>query len=267
MNRNYFRLIDSGACGAAFNMALDEAIALSVKDGQALPAVRLYGWEQPALSLGRFQKNKEGFYADFIRASGLPAVVRPTGGRAVLHLESELTYSVSARMEGVFKGQDLFGCYAVISAAISRALERLGAKVEVKIERRRPAAAVLKGKSNAHCFQSISYAEIASGGRKLVGSAQRRWPEGFLQQGSIPFETDVPLQGKVFREFDPGAMAGLSEIVSGGGDKKRKREALKRYLIDEFEAVLRVPLLAAAPQRRELELARDLLPGYESACF
>lgn len=268
MNKNFFRLIDSGAGGAAFNMALDEALALSVRGGETPAVVRFYGWRRPALSLGRFQKNKEGFYTDFIRESGLPVVVRPTGGRAVLHLESELTYSVSARFEGGFKGQNLFGCYAVVSSAISRALERFcfGANVEVKTERRGPEFARRAGSSkNAHCFQSVSYSEITSGGRKLVGSAQRRWPEGFLQQGSIPFEIDGPLQGRVFRGFDAGAMIGLDEIVPGV--KKEKLAALKRFLTEEFEAVLGAPLLASDPDRRELALARDLLPGYESACF
>ncbi|MDA8387234.1 MAG: lipoate--protein ligase family protein [Nitrospiraceae bacterium] len=266
---NFFRVIDSGACGAAFNMALDEALAISVREA-GLPAIRFYGWERPALSLGRFQKDKKGFHSDFIRESGLPVVVRPTGGRAVLHLPGELTYSVSSRFEGAFRGKNLFECYGIISSAISRALGRLGADVEVKLERRGgPAAGISAGQGgngkNAHCFQCVSYAEITSGGRKLVGSAQRRWPDGFLQQGSIPFEIDGPLQGRIFRGFDPLAMSGLNEIVPGPAD--RSRETLKRYLTEEFRAVLGVDLLAAAPARRERALARDLLPAYESSCF
>lgn len=259
----FFRLIDSGDCDAAFNMALDEALALSVKDGKTPPAVRFYGWRRPSLSLGRFQKNRDGFHVDFIRASGLPAVVRPTGGRAVLHLPNELTYSVCSRFVGVFSGKDLFGCYAIISSAISGALEQLGAKVEVRSERR--AGQGQRQSKNAHCFQSVSYSEISSGGRKLVGSAQRRWPEGFLQQGSIPFETGGPLPGRIFKGFNPRLMAGLNEVVPG--PEGRKREDLKRLLAEQFGADLGVPLVEAAPEPRELALARQLLPGYESAYF
>ena len=257
-----FRLIDSGAGSAAFNMALDEAIAVSVRTGAQKPAVRFYGWERPALSLGRFQKNS-GFHADFIRESGLNVVVRPTGGRAVLHLPSEFTYSVCSRFEGVFGGKNLFECYRVIGYAISRALVRLGADVEMGRERRNGG---VTGKS-AHCFQSVSYAEITSGGRKLVGSAQRRWPDGFLQQGSIPFEIDAALEEKVFKGFDPTTMAGVSEIVPGAAEQKEKQETLKRYLTEEFGAVLGAAFLQARPAPRELALARDLLPAYGPSCF
>ncbi len=258
-----FRLIDSGACGAAFNMALDEALALSINQHLAPPAIRFYGWDRPSLSLGRFQKKNilekkdGGLGLDFIKESGLPVVVRPTGGRAVLH-GNELTYSVSSRYEGVFRGKDLFGCYAVISSAIERALRRFGVPVQVKNGR---GAIGRQAGRTALCFGSVSYAEITSGGKKIVGSAQRRWPEGFLQQGSIPFEIDEFLGRKVFRgSFDPGAMAGLKSLAPDASPG-----VLKQFLKEEFEGVLGAPLVPAEPAPEELARARQLLPRYFSS--
>ena len=285
-----FRLIDSGACGAAFNMALDEALALSVKQGLTPPAVRFYGWDQPSLSLGRFQKKEHflnkggGLDLDFIKESGLPVVVRPTGGRTVLH-GNELTYSLVSRYEGAFGGKDLFGCYAVISSAIEKALRRFGVPVEVKMSRERISsgkASFLTGEEEKvssredvsgrqgkkaggtiQCFGSVSYAEMTANGRKIVGSAQRRWTGGFLQQGSIPFEIDEHLGGKVFRgAFNSEVMAGLATLVHGASPS-----LFKRLLAEGFEEVLGVPLEPSVPDPQELALALELLPGYKSACF
>ncbi len=50
-----WRYIDSGACDAAYNMALDEAIAAAVRKGDSPPTLRFYGWLLPAVSLGAFQ--------------------------------------------------------------------------------------------------------------------------------------------------------------------------------------------------------------------
>ena len=273
-------------------MALDEALAISVKDGFTPPALRFYCWDRPSLSLGRFQKkehffrNKPGLDLEFIEQSGMPVVVRPTGGRAVLH-GNELTYSLASRYEGAFGGKDLYGCYAVISSAIERALRRFGVPVEVKTGRDRifhpggtqrsstghdgkkdgPEREVKRPGRTSPCFASVSYAEITANGRKIVGSAQRRWTGGFLQQGSIPFEIDWQLAKKVFGgffsfDFAPSVMAGLATLVPGAS-----RELFKRILAQEFEAVLGVPLVPSEPAPRELALAQELLPVYESACF
>ena len=51
------RLLDTGPLGAAYNMALDEAIAESVLSGGEPPTLRLYGWSVPAVSLGRNQRS------------------------------------------------------------------------------------------------------------------------------------------------------------------------------------------------------------------
>ena len=55
---NYaWRLIDTGSCSAAYNMALDEAIAITVRQDLSPPTLRIYGWNQPSLSIGCFQKS------------------------------------------------------------------------------------------------------------------------------------------------------------------------------------------------------------------
>ena len=48
-------LLDSGKCGPAFNMALDEAL-LEAVGRLDRPVLRFYGWTEPAATFGYFQK-------------------------------------------------------------------------------------------------------------------------------------------------------------------------------------------------------------------
>jgi len=71
-----WRLIDTGRCAAAYNMALDEALMLCVEE----PVLRFYGWEPAAVSLGYFQSAAE---MEQWRKKGYVVVRRLTGGGAI----------------------------------------------------------------------------------------------------------------------------------------------------------------------------------------
>lgn len=51
-----WRVIDTGPCCGRENMAIDEALFRCFDPAASWPVLRLYGWQPPALSLGRFQK-------------------------------------------------------------------------------------------------------------------------------------------------------------------------------------------------------------------
>lgn len=88
-----WRLIVSGAADGVWNMALDEALAESVRAG-GLPFLRFYEWEPYTLSLGRFQ-NPSGLAEAAVL---VPRVRRPTGGGGIWHAD-ELTYSLGCRQD------------------------------------------------------------------------------------------------------------------------------------------------------------------------
>jgi len=70
-----FFLLNSGKCGAAFNMALDEAL-LEAMPRLGQPVLRFYGWTEPTATFGYFQK-----FAEIERTTALrPLIRRPTGG-------------------------------------------------------------------------------------------------------------------------------------------------------------------------------------------
>ena len=176
-----WRLIDSGPCDAFYNMALDEAIATGVRRGSAPTTLRLYGWDRPALTLGCFQKASD-INIEYCQSKDIPVVRRPTGGRAILHGD-ELTYSFSANTDRGPFSDGLLDSYRRIGIAFSIAFRKIGVKAEPKKEREK--GRVLS--RSPLCFQSSSFGEILADNKKLVGSAQKRWNDGLLQQGSIPY--------------------------------------------------------------------------------
>ena len=178
--RASWRLLDTPPAPGAWNMAVDEALAESVRAGGP-PVLRVYRWSPPCLSLGRNQPSG-GYDRDEIRRRGLDVVRRPTGGRAVLH-HRELTYSVATR-EGELGGPRQ--SYAAINRALVAGLARLGvpARLQPAGTERAPIPSL------APCFEQPVEGEVTAGGRKLVGSAQRTDRGVMLQHGSLPIEDD-----------------------------------------------------------------------------
>ena len=167
-------------------MAADSALLAEVAGG-ATPALRLYRWTPPALSLGRFQPDDDVDAAACARL-GVEVVRRPTGGRGLLH-GGDLTYAVvMALPAGAAGGVD--AVYELLAGALIAGLARLG--VTAAIARH-------DGPAGPVCFATQQGADLRVGGAKLCGSAQVRHGGAVLQHGSIllerlPFdETDLLL--------------------------------------------------------------------------
>lgn len=107
----------------------------------------------------------------------------------------ELTYSVAAPVAA-----PPMQIYAAICDGLVAALSLLG----VDARRVRPQLTSRPaGVARNACFASFSRQEVEVGGRKLVGSAQRRKRRAFLQQGSLPLTDPVPL---------------MCDLLTGGGE-------------------------------------------------
>jgi lipoate-protein ligase A len=179
-----WRLLRSAPANGATNMAVDEAILRAVVAGRVPPTLRLYTWQPPCLSLGRAQPLAD-VDVRAVRASGFDLVRRPTGGRAILHID-ELTYSVVAPQEDPRVAEGIVESYRRLSAGLVRGLERLGVTdlvADQRVQDRRPEGPV--------CFEVPSDYEITIGGRKLVGSAQMRAQGAVLQHGALPLYGDI----------------------------------------------------------------------------
>jgi len=247
---NEWRLIASGPGSASYNMAMDEAIAALVRTRKTPPTLRFYTWDRPSVSLGCFQSVSD-IDIDYCRQNSIPLVRRPTGGRAILHGD-ELTYSFSVRTDEEPFSKGLMKSYRSISSAFNLAFQKIGIHVESKMQRER--GRVLT--RNPLCFESSSYGEILLNNRKIVGSAQKRWKDGLLQQGSIPYTSDkekiVHVLGRKASETEK-AMNGLKEIVPDFSDQN-----FRTAVQEAFEETFGISLLTSHPDQEELQLAEEL---------
>jgi len=157
---------------AADVLLLDDAALL----GNA--SLRLYCWNPPTLSIGRNQA------MEAIVDRNVPVVRRPTGGKAVWH-EHEVTYAVAAPIATF---GSLRTAYRDIHTRIAAALRSLG--IDAVLAGDRPA--VRPSDRPASCFALSVGGEILVKGRKLVGSAQVRRRDAFLQHGSILLDGAQP---------------------------------------------------------------------------
>ena len=204
-----WRLIQNDPCNGATNMAIDEALLLSVVSGKASPTIHLYGWSPPALSLGHLQHARTEVDVKRCRSLGIDIVRRPTGGRAVLH-DCELTYSVTAP-EGLFPApSSILSVYREISNALVAGLAHLGIEAKMVPELRDLSQRGPKINPPA-CFAVPSAYEVTVGGRKIIGSAQKRFKGCVLQQGSILLSLDPRL---LFSLFLPGQSRNLEDKMT-----------------------------------------------------
>lgn len=184
-----WRLLLDGPAAGPWNMGVDEALLVRAQAAAAhtphpgpVATLRLYRWQGPWLSLGYGQRLDEE-RREACEAAGVGVVQRATGGLAVLH-GADLTYSVTAPADLLPPG--LQGSYGLVADALCRAFARLG----VALERlSRPARPQARG---FDCFAVPAQDELLAGGRKLVGSAQRRAGGAVLQHGSIRLAPDPP---------------------------------------------------------------------------
>jgi len=246
---NFIRLINQGAAPAFFNMALDEAISEAVRQKASPPTLRLYQWDRPSLSIGYFQKVSD-IDTGYCDKKGYPVVRRQTGGRAVLH-DLELTYSFSASADSPMFNGSLLEDYAVISRALLLALKLKGIEAKASFERKRSS-----GHKHPACFRATSYGEITAGGKKVIGSAQKRYKDGFLQHGSILFSYDPGELCKALGQSNQDNIIDIGTINDYEG--VISFDDLRQALKEAFERTFNVKMISDNPAKSELKLAKEL---------
>jgi len=187
---------------AAGQMAADLAL-LDATAADGVPRLRLYRWDPPALSLGRFQPDDDVDTAACNRL-GVEVVRRPTGGRALLH-GGDLTYAVTLPAG---RAPNVDATYAYLAGALRAGLARVGVTAEI---------ARHEGPAGAVCMATQQGADLRVGRRKVCGSAQVQRGPAHLQHGSIllarlPFDETDLIRGDHDREALHAATVTLAEL-------------------------------------------------------
>ena len=258
MPANTWRLIDTGFSNAYLNMAIDEVLMLSCKNGLAkYPVMRFYQWKPSGLSLGYAQKFGEGFNIKNCKAMGVDVVRRITGGQTVLH-DGDLTYSVAVP-ENYFETPKTKKLYEMISLGLKEGLKILG----IKAHSLNPDEAKVKDKSS-NCFYNISSYEILINGKKLVGSAQRRTTGALLQHGAILVKVDYEKLSSIFPQ-DPGRSGeGVNKIrekitsLEENLEIVPETDKIKKAIVDGFTNLFGIKFIFDSLSLEELSAAERL---------
>ncbi len=256
-----WRLIRSESSSGAWNMALDEALLKSTASKNTPPTLRLYSWEPAALSLGFAQSHIDVDFS-LLRNKGWDLVRRPTGGRAILHID-ELTYSVTAPIDEPILAGNLLDSYRIISRALLLALKILGVTANGDKEYHTEMTAPIP---NPVCFETPSNYEITTQGKKLIGSAQARKYGGLLQHGSLPLYGDLTritqvLQYESSMERQAGAEKLLAHAVTLENvlGKVISLHTAEEAFIEGFSSEFNIHLVPSSPTENELEMANELM--------
>lgn len=236
-------LLETGVQCGAFHMQLDQWLAdcfeqIGVSENAVI--LRLYEWSPPAISIGYHQRESE-FDLDQLKVDGIDLCRRPTGGRAVFHIE-DLTYSVVMKATNTNAAH-----YAEIHRAFQIALQQLGLPASFQKQQTDFRSRYEKPES-VSCFTASARYELEVGGKKILGSAQRRFSDTLLQHGSLMLSAKHKQLVKYLRlneaakrqmQKDLDEKTTSVEEVLG---KVPDHETLKRMILQGFEQVFQSPI-------------------------
>lgn len=204
-------------------MEYDQILADRCSENEAY--LRFYQWKPACISIGAHQ-SFDDLNLTKIKSDGMDVVQRPTGGKAILHSE-ELTYSVVLPNVIYLTSGEI---YNRISLSLVKGLQLFDPILnKLELEEIQPDfKSHYKSPSGIVCFTSTAKHEVKYDGKKLIGSAQRKFDKSILQHGSI-------LIGKSHSKLidylnqEPGNLEQLKTEIK---DKTIELETILNYTID-----------------------------------
>ncbi len=173
-------------CDPFYNMACDSALfgLLAGMVHEFSAVLRLYSWGLPAITIGYNQDISRALDVTKVE-NELPVIRRITGGRAIYHDRSEITFSLTVCADNLHTG---VGTLSKMNKMISEVLIDVLNSHGIAAEWRRHSDDRFKRSGPTRtgaCFASVSRYEIVSHGVKIVGGAQRSSGGSFIHQGSV----------------------------------------------------------------------------------
>lgn len=164
-----WRLLPHNLNNYYYQMALDEAILLSVASNKSPPTLRFYHWIKPAVSIGYFQSVKKGVNIANCKKDKVAIFRRMTGGGAVYKdPKGEINYSLIIKENDPLIPSSIVDSYRAIEQGLITGLAYSGLKTE---------------------YSGIN--DVVLNGKKISGNAQTRKNGAILQHGTILLDFDV----------------------------------------------------------------------------
>ena len=226
-----WHLVLDGRCPSKRNMARDAALFQSLIEKKHQGILRIYNWEEPAVTVGYHQKS---FTLSDPNLT-LPILKRPTGGGAVLHVD-DITFSICAPSRGPFSRGIIDAC-GTISKIFARALRSCGLEVE------------MKGENTAFsdvCFMRSTLVELHLMGSKILGLALLRRSGCILFQGVMPLRVDRDLSTRVFGDGNDPGTPGICDRAPDFS-----QDEFVGFLLDSFSSQIGVSFLEGSHDDHE----------------
>jgi lipoyl(octanoyl) transferase len=244
------RLVPFKRRGGRENMAIDEHLLLR-HGPSGTPVLRIYGWQPPAITLGRYQ-GTDRLDLEACRHDAVPVVRRITGGGAIYH-DNEMTYSVVWPDDGDSGSGCIERSFERINAFILETYRSLGLNPVYAKECNVPG--ISTGRTH-FCFSGNENYDILINGRKIGGNAQKRVRGSLLQHGSIPLAMDAGRVQRYFRDrIETGNFAALNEACG----REVSSEEIIGIMTAAFSNVMGVDLSEQGLDNQEEESVRALL--------
>jgi lipoate-protein ligase A len=185
--------IDTGRAGGQVHMGIDRRALLAAADSSLTKTyVRFFQWSEPTITYGHLLDvaRVKSWAKEFPPA---PLVQRPTGGGAVYHTPSELSFSLLwARHAGPWPSTPK-DAYREIHRIALEAVAEVIAGPELCLRpanscAQRPSETMSQTKFSA-CFQEPVCNDVMWREKKIVGGALRLTKKAVLYQGAIQLET------------------------------------------------------------------------------
>lgn len=159
------------------NIALDEALLDAAEDGLSGETLRFWESPTPFVVLGTAQEIARETDEAACAADGIPIVRRCTAGGCVLQGPGSVNFALVLLPEQRPEVRTLKGSYCYILHALSDAFARRGLDV----------------RHEGTC-------DLAIGGRKVSGNAQKRRRRAFLHHGTLLYKADAAAMARYLRE-------------------------------------------------------------------
>jgi len=207
--------------------------ASRLEEGGA-PSLLWFAWDRPTITVGRLQDPAHALDLELCRADGVPVVTRPTGGRAVFHVD-EWTYGAVVPLDHpVLGGRLSDSCRAIVALVEAALTDAYGIAFT-------PGAKA--GGDGPACFAGSFGYEAVVAGRKLMRSAQRRAGGHLLQQGSLLVGPGHERLGRYLAGGGSDALARsavtLTELLGGRPDPAPFRVAMATRWRNACEAFVK----------------------------
>jgi lipoyl(octanoyl) transferase len=255
-HRQIWRLIDTGPLSGPENMAIDEALLRSFDPAVSLPLLRLYGWEPPALSLGRFQKAAEVLDLERCQKDAVPVVRRVTGGGVIYHAD-ELTYALICSPSQLPPAANIKDSFRELTSFLLAFYRRLGLQAEYAVDAMPDRSRL--GEKTDFCFAGRETFDILANGSKIGGNAQRRLKGVVFQHGSIPIVNRAAVGLGYMRDQQAEYAEATSSLeeCAVAVDRNRLCLELKNAFAEIFSVELRDDVCNSVEQECTERLLRD----------